>query len=88
MTVAFKTSLGPTIRNTWDTKHLVFTHIITHTTEAKTYTYSYICKVHCIKLKKKKKTLWLQIDFMPHSWIARLPIIKHHARWTVVLAHW
>ena len=62
VTVVFKTSLGPTIRNTCDTQHLVFTHIITHTTEAKTlYTYSYIYKVHCIKFKKKK-------GFMAPNW--------------------
>ena len=88
VTVVFKTSLGPTRRNICYPKHLVFTHIITHTTEAKTlYIYSYIYKVYCIKLKKKT-ALWLQIDFMPLSWIARLPIIKHEARWTVVLAPW
>lgn len=70
--------------NTCYTKHLI--HTASHTQlKKKHYKITLILtsyKIHCIKLKKEK-LLWLQIGFIAHCWIA-----KHHARWTVVLAHW
>ena len=85
VTVILQTTLWPTIWNTCYTKHLI--HTASHTQlKKKHYKTTLILtsyKIHCIKLKKKKKPLWLQIGFVTHCWIAR-----HHARWAVVLAHW